>query len=357
MKINFKDVPGERGLTTMSQPLRAPLQVVKGGEDGDIPPQSIPRWVTRMRLHEIIYHDGRFSSLGGTQFDPHAYSRFKYGHEDIAQAYGRELAKLVAERLATALETGEPITITGTAYRSMPNAASRVAHAVYWSLKEAGFNVIYSRIYRMILTEGDYGRMSEADRLSATKRKSLSVDPGDYEGRHVVVIDDIKITGTIEQSSLDFFSNMPILSLTLAHVLQLNQTLHEPNPGLEGLLNQTAIKNLDDLWQMIYIAGSTEEFPWHLNARTAKFILEADEEDLKKFLNRMIIREPDELRYLHESLMEDGYDRMAAYRRNAQLIELAISKKGDSGSSASKKDDPPAEKGFRLSKFLARWGL
>jgi hypothetical protein len=203
--------------------------------------------------------------------------------------------------------------VTASAYKSLPTAAQAVASAAVEQLDALGHPVLSGRIHRDKLTEGDYGAMSTDERAYWMSCNGLWVDPAQFEGNHVIVVDDVSISGAHGRSIVEMFETIDIQSLTLVHVLKLDPGLAARDPKIEDRMNHKVIKTVWDLWCLI--AQSPVYTP---NARTVKFVLSQSADDLDWFLRSL----PDEhIRLLHLGVQADEYDRMQSYMGAARRIE------------------------------------
>lgn len=258
--------------------------------------------------------DGQIITSNGEKFDATTYSRFKYGDIPAAASYGELLAGTIrnCEAFQASQLIPEDVVITASAYKSLPTAAQAVASAATSTLRSYGYPVRSGRIHRDKLTEGDYGAMTTDERAYWMSCNGLWVEATEFNGKHVIVVDDVSISGAHGKSIVEMFETVDIKSLTLVHVLQLDPALAAQDPKIEDRMNHTVIKNVRDLRNLI--ARSQDYTP---NARTVKFVLSLSHSDLEWFLQSL----PDEhIRLLHFGVQADEYDRMKSYIDAARRI-------------------------------------
>lgn len=266
-------------------------------------------------LFTIVDEDGQriITSDGGT-FDTHTYSRFKYSDPNAAAYYGTLLAEGIqrCHIFQKANTNPDDVVITASAYKSLPTAAQAVATAAIETLKASGCPVHKGRIHRDKLTEGDYGAMSADERAYWMSCNGLWVDPEIFEGRHVIVADDVSISGAHGRAIVSMFASVPLASLTLMHIIELDPALAIKDPKIEDRMNHAVIKNLGDLRHLI-----NQHPEYTPNARTVKFVLSHPIDQLTAFLRSL----PDSLVcQLHYGVQADEYDRMQSYMLAAQHI-------------------------------------
>lgn len=258
--------------------------------------------------------DGKIVTSAGGWFDTVTYSRFKYGDLRAADRYGQLLAGAILGRCvskATPCDL-DSVIVTASAYKLLPTAAQAAADSAIQSLHGYGYPVQSGRIHRDILTEGDYGNMSTDERAYWMSCNGLWVDEAEFERRHVIVIDDVNISGAHGKSIVKLFESIDVQSLTLVHVLKLDSELAARDPKIEDRMNHVVIKDLWDLYKLI------QECPGYTpNARTVKFVLSRPIPEIEEFLLSLT----SELVYqIHVGVQADEYDRMRSYKAAAEYI-------------------------------------
>jgi hypothetical protein len=265
--------------------------------------------------------DGKILTTGGGEFDVQTYSRFKYSDRDAAGRYGQMLTGTIlgCDAFRAAQHHPDRVIVTASAYKQLPTAAQAVADSAIEALHGFGYPVRPGRIHRDTLTEGDYGNMSADERTYWMSRNGLWVDEAEFEGREVIVIDDVSISGAHGRSIVKMFESIDIASLTLVHVLKLHPELAARDPKIEDRMNHAVIKNLWDLRQLIRdCSGFTP------NARTVKFILSQPPPQIATFMDSL----PHALvSMIYEGVQADGYDRMRSYHEAADCIASHVTRR------------------------------
>lgn len=273
-----------------------------------------------MAVYELTVSDGEFEVAKATTslpFDLSHYSEFKYGRRDIAEEYGIAIAHRLMNYFTRLRQPNEPIVVTGTPYKRVPNAARMLAITAERHLRKVGFASSYASIYQHRLAEGDYGTLSTDARDQRNKDKKRSFDPDDFAGKHVVLIDDIRITGSIERSTLATLADVPMLSMVVVNLVRLDPEVALREPHLEDKLNHSAVKGLSDLLRLM---NQPERFV--LTTRAVKYILQSDPADVHWFLEQLGSNRTLEL---YEAIVDDGYDRMSCYDQVFYLVRRACS--------------------------------
>lgn len=266
-------------------------------------------------LYGLTARDGRFevaTAHTSEPFDFHRYGEFKYGRRSVAESFGRLMAEYLLQLLADQVRPAEELVVLGTPYKNLPNAARLLALTVERYLRLSGVRSSYSRIYQDHVGEGVYGMFTQAERDERNNRKNRFFDPRLLEGRHIVVVDDIRITGSIQRSIARLLEPVPKLSLTVASLAQLDPEVAGRKPQLEHQLNHVAVRNLDDV---IRLMNDPDDFS--LVTRVVRYVLQSNTTELQQFLDGL---RPRQVITLHEAIVEERYDQIMDYRTTAQTI-------------------------------------
>jgi len=226
----------------------------------------------------------------------------------------------------------------------VPTAATAVARGLRAALNaerataRAGLAAVpLVRIAREVTTSGDYGTLQAADREQVMVGNVLSfASLGDYDpdGTHLIVVDDVKVTGAHQRAIEQASRELPLGSRTFLHIAAIDAGPAEDlDPSVEDRLNHAQIRTLDDLAALLGDGGGgssgadgsgNQGFTW--NIRVCKFLLGAhSREALPRFLARMPDRFISDL-YRHS--LSDGYAAMDAYRDSFLLVARELRERG-----------------------------
>ncbi len=264
-----------------------------------------------------ISHDGSAfvvtDAIQNVPFDFAEYSKFKYGQQEAVHRYAGAIAAVAEPHLLAASEYDEPVVVTGTPYKRVPNAAQFLAINSFRQLRKLGTcDVSYASIYQPRLAVGDYGKLSQAERDARNRQKTRAFDPSDFEGKHVVLVDDVRITGSIERSTVAMLADIPTLSITCVNLVRLDPAVALERPTLENELNHSYVKNLHFLRSLMASQGG-----YAFTTRALKFVLEAPVTEL---LNLIATTPRPQLIELYQGIVEEGYDQMPAYKNSVGII-------------------------------------
>lgn len=268
-----------------------------------------------LAVYELTVVDGSFverPALATAPFDYSAYSEFKYGRRDTAERFGMQIADVLIPRYAFTVPRNEPIVVIGTPYKRVPNAARMLAITAERVMRRAGLPSSYSYIYQHRLAAGDYGTLSIAEREQRNKQKKRYLDEDDFIGKHVVLIDDVRITGSIERSITAMLADIPTLSLTTVSFVLLDPEVAHANPGLEDKLNHLVVNGIKDLARLM-----KQHDRFVLTTRAVKFILEAEPRDVSWLTSHLSVMQ---LAELYEAIVDEGYDLMPRYAETFRIV-------------------------------------
>jgi hypothetical protein len=258
-------------------------------------------------------------------FDPDDYSRFKFGDETAARAFGQALAEgfiqahgtgLVAQLTAT---EQRQLVVVPSPYSFIPTASFALKnHFVFrlnrW-LAEIGLPVAQeTKIHRTITYKEDYGSLSAEDRIALIGNDRFHIDRGFLEGKTLLFLDDIRITGGHERVILKMIQDYDVHSpFYLVYFASLVNP--EIPPVIENHLNYHWVKSIFDLDTLIR-TGS-----FMLNTRAVKYILSYDFDAFRIFVEG----QPESfLEYLYDMAVGNGYHLMEAYARNLNFIHATV---------------------------------
>ncbi|MDR2499338.1 MAG: phosphoribosyltransferase family protein [Tannerellaceae bacterium] len=270
----------------------------------------------RKLRHFALYEIRREGEYG---FIPEEYSKFKHGALNIARRYGYNLAeKFIADCFADQYG-GEPIVILPSAYSHIPAASFHICKYFtdrlnIWLFENNFQAVEEAKIYRTVSYRDDYGLMSAEQRYNLICGDEFHVDKALVEGKTLIHIDDIKITGTHERVIMNLFDKY---GMTNDCFMLYFAELANPDipPMIENQLNYAFVKSLDDVDCII----KSETFGF--NTRVVKYILNTASESFDRFIatqsSAFIID-------LYCKAIGNGYFKFPAYRRNLEKLRSIV---------------------------------
>ncbi|TDO23906.1 phosphoribosyltransferase family protein [Pedobacter duraquae] len=259
-----------------------------------------------------------------TNFDfcPNAYSRFKFGDDLEARAFGEALAAgFIRDRL-TGIGALDQMVVISSPYAFIPTATFAMKNYFVYTLNrwlaEHGHPVVEeTKVHRTVTYKEDYGALSAEERLSLIGNDSFHIDRHFLEGKTLIFLDDIRITGSHER-----------MILKMAEAYQLKNPMHllyfaelvnrDIHPKIENFLNYHEVKSVFDLMPIISSAN------FCFNTRIVKYILNCDSNSCRIFLQQC--KEAFVSR-LYDLALGNNYHTIASYSENLDLIKNYLNNK------------------------------
>lgn len=252
-------------------------------------------------------------------FSPQEYSRFKFGDGAVARAYGQELAEGFIVSHLSKQPISRQLVVVSSPYSFIPTATFAMKdHFVFrlnrW-LVDQGLPVVQeTKVHRTITYKEDYGELNAEQRIQLIGADSFHIDRRFLEGKTVLFLDDIRITGGHERMILkmvqEYDLQNPVYLLYFAELAS-----PEVHPNIENYLNYHAVKSIFDLQPLI----SSPHFL--LNTRATKYMLHYDAETFRIFIDNQT---PAFLEYLYDMALGNGYHTIEAYQRNLDYLKAQV---------------------------------
>jgi len=252
-------------------------------------------------------------------FDPNDYSRFKFGDDLVARSFGKALADGFIRYYLADNRIDDQIVVISSPYSFIPTATFAmknyfVSQLNRWLVENGGLTVQESKVHRTITYKEDYGELSAEERMNLIGNDSFHIDRDFLEGKTLLFLDDIKITGSHERMILKMAKEYGLKNEM--HMLYFAELVNkEIHPNVENFLNYHQVKSIFDLERII----SNGYFCF--NTRVVKYILNTASASFSIFLERM---DHDFIHQLYDLSLGNSYHLMDAYADNLQLIKSYI---------------------------------
>jgi len=249
-------------------------------------------------------------------FDASEYSKFKYGSKSVARKFGKILAQRFWVQVLRHNPPDKPILVYPSPYNFIPTATFVMKDYFIKFLNEylvtAGHDPVKEgKIYRNGSYIIDYGTMNSTERDNAMTGDAFHIDAAFAEGKIIIFIDDIKVTGSHERRIDSMVSEYGLKNK--CYYLYF-ASVEDPTiePQFEDFLNLNAIHSLVDVSKII----RNEEFAF--NTRVVKFILNASHEEFVTFVSYQSDTFLDTL--LHYS-MGNSYHLAEEFKQNFKYLK------------------------------------
>jgi hypothetical protein len=261
----------------------------------------------------------KINNASDFSFQPSDYSRFKYGDDLVAEDFGKKLAiGFIETHLKSQTEIPQFVVISSpfafipTATFAMKNYFVRQLNR--W-LAENDFPVVQeTKIHRKTTYKADYGNLTAAERLQLIGNDSFYLDKNFLKNKVLILLDDIKITGTHEVMVKRTLEKQGIENEAyfLYFAELINANIH---PNIENYLNYYQIKSIQDLDKTI----QNERFT--VNTRIVKFILNSETKGFEKFINR---QSNSFQNLLYDMAIGNEYHMIEAYKQNLKILAMNL---------------------------------
>lgn len=263
-----------------------------------------------------------------------AYSRFKYGWLPPAITYAEQLAVIIAEDLWR-VSAGRPIYIVSAPYKFLPTASHAIAQKLCDILSfqayERGLEPpVLLPLHKAQAGDSSYAKGSTALRTATLANLGLHIDESLIPDSIVLVVDDIRITGTAEIATADYLEPLKPYAIWYLHAYRLDEVTAQANPELEDHLNETVEHSLAGFLHQ-KAAGE-----YQLNTRALRHILEAAEYKFFIFIRMAPTELLDEIL---RAAIGTGVDYTSRY---PEKMDLLITERQRRDRGVPKEDLPPA---------------
>jgi hypothetical protein len=220
------------------------------------------------------------------------YSRFKFGDGAVSKKYGSLLGEL-------ACATQDEILVASSAYRTAPPASeSLVTPFVEMAQSRLSANFVPFKISKAKLATDNYASLSFDERAQTLQNDLILPGNVDFSEKHVVILDDIRVTGLREAALKRLLESAGVTHATFHYVL--NVPGGKQFPRTEAAINLRAVKSIDDV---ISLAQNPGFIP---NVRLCKFIISRNISDLELFCSHVPQRIADTvLEYIKADNLEE----------------------------------------------------
>jgi len=264
-------------------------------------------------LHHFSLHSINDKNAFG--FNPMAYSRFKFGDEEVAAAFGTELAKAFIENHLSTLDFNQQLVVIPSPYAFIPTATFAMKEHFMFTmnrwLAEHQFPVLQeTKVHRTVTYKEDYGELDAAQRINLIGNDSFHIDSGFLKNKTLLFLDDIKITGGHEKMIKRMIDAYGLVNETyLVYFAELtNKNIH---PNIENYLNYYAVKSIFDLDSII----NSNRFA--INTRIVKYILNSEPGSFQVFIQN---QQEWFLSLMYNMAIGNNYHTIEAYRHNLTFI-------------------------------------
>jgi len=254
-------------------------------------------------------------------FDAGDYSRFKFGNDVVACAFGTDLANGFINEVLRHQPIDQQIVVISSPYAFIPTATFAMKNYFVFQLNKwlagHGYPVVQeTKVHRTITYKEDYGELNAEQRMNLIGNDSFHIDAAFLEGKVLLFLDDIKITGSHERMISKMIGKYAMSNdvYMLYFAELINKDIH---PNIENYLNYHDVKTIFDLHSIINSGN------FYINTRIVKYILNYDYNSFCVFIQNQSEKFINEL---YNMALGNSYHTMDSYTLNLNYIKEILSK-------------------------------
>jgi len=276
--------------------------------------------------YELYVINENLDDIHNKCFLPSEYSRFKHGDLIIARKYGYQLAEMFIKLYDKCLlHCHDEFIVANVAYTHAPTAS---LYAFKWFCERIDVYMKRNHLgpiekirftLHKSMNSNDYSSITSKDmRLAVcvSDDTRVSADRDRLEGKKIVIIDDLRITGTFEQLHMDYlYKNVNLYEVVYLYIANvIDYTMAD----IEHKLNKYEIKSLDDIAKM-----TASDFG--ITSRVCRDVLQHENlEELLFFLNQI---STSVLYDLYQASLFNGLYSIEEFSKNFSIIESQLTTK------------------------------
>lgn len=266
--------------------------------------------------HQYFVHG--FTSLEDAPFSAEDYSKLKFGSNEVAKRFGYELADGFFKAHHASL-LREQCVVIPSPYNYVRNAATvmsqhfvdRINHLICIN---GGNHVEWSTINRKVSYINDYGFLTKEKRKELIDQDTFFLNKGYLEGKTLILIDDVNITGTHEDKLIDILNKNEATNNTF-YIYYAKYLKGAVGANIEAELNFAGIKDIYDFVEL------TKE-PYHkVIVRPIKFTLSQPHDVFKKVIH---LFPEGYVEKLYSGALAEGYHKIETYKENFNYLSTIL---------------------------------
>lgn len=267
---------------------------------------------------ETISYVHPFTNMDDMPFQPKDYSFLKFGSDSSARKLGFALADDFFAKHKEAL-SDKSLVVIPSPYNYVKNAATVMSEHFTNRLNhhltlEGCRSIEWSTINRKVSYIKDYGFLSPEDRKKLIDGDEFYFNTGFLEGKTLIFIDDVCITGTHENKLKELMDKQHIKNDV--YFLYFAKYLGDvKDSNIEAALNFSGVTNVDDFIKL------TKEDKYHVIVRPIKFMMNQPHEQFKVALSQFPEKYKEELYF---GCLSENYHKIEEYQENFAFLQKVI---------------------------------
>ena len=201
------------------------------------------------------------------------YSQFKHGSGHAALQFGTELAESFFQKFELEIVSNK-IVVMESAYSFIRNASSIMTDHFISCLNFILFKKGLEPVERLKINRSlpyitDYGKLSKEKREELLKADTFSFDSSYVEGKMLLFLDDVYITGSHQRKIEEMLARYAIPTEKVVCLYYMELINSSVDASIESFLNMYSISTIKDLVSLILAEGND----YKIIVRTIKFLL------------------------------------------------------------------------------------
>ncbi|KAF2262428.1 hypothetical protein CC78DRAFT_534765 [Lojkania enalia] len=269
--------------------------------------------ISHFSLHKISSEDETTFT-----FSAKDYSRFKFGDDTTARRYGMDLAQAFIE--TELLEKPLPKFVVTVSCHYIPTAAFWLRHHFvsylnrYLAFKGSPAEKV--DIYRNRMYATDHATQGAGDSTQILENIEWHIDVPRIQGKTIIVIDDIRVTGKHEERKKRMFAEAGLTNTPIHFVYFAEVTNSAVGPTFEHRLNSTVVHTIQDLAPIVRNPSK-----FRMNCCFVKFILKYAYVDFCRFMR---MQEDGFAQILLDYALGSQYYSLSEYEENCRFLRWDV---------------------------------
>lgn len=261
-----------------------------------------------------------FSNLETAPFSPEKYSRLKFGSDKVAKDFGYDLADGFFNKYHHDI-LNEKIVVIPSPYNQVKNASTIMSEHFMDRMNDllvsnGGSNLEWSVINRKVSYINDYGFLDKEKRKALIDNDVFHLNKGFLEGKKLIFIDDVNITGTHEDKLIEILDKNEVKN-DAYFLYYAKYSKGAVDANIEAALNFAGIRDARD-----YVALTAEK-NHHLIVRPIKFLMSRDPAEFEKVIKDLDI---EFIQKLYYGCLSEGYHKIKEYQINFKFLMWYLGK-------------------------------
>lgn len=269
---------------------------------------------------QIQFFTHSFTDLKSAPFSPEKYSKLKFGSDKVAKEFGYDLADAFFNDYAQDVLDAKCVIIPSP-YHQVKNASTIMSEHFMDRINDhlvnnGGNNVEWSVINRKVSYINDYGFLDKEKRKKLIDGDVFHLNKGFLEGKKLIFIDDVCITGTHEDKLIEILDQNNVNN-DCYFLYYAKYAKGAVDANIEAALNFAGIRDARD-----YVALTAEK-NHHLIVRPIKFLMSRDPAEFEKVLKDL---DYDFIQKLYYGCLGEGYHKIKEYQINFKYLMWFLGK-------------------------------